>query len=204
MARARNIKPGFFTDAELVECEFWERLLFAGLWTLADREGRLEDRAKQIKIHLFPADDVDVEAGISALADHDLIIRYDVLGKRYIQIRSFGKHQNPHYKEEVSKIPPPPGGENQYIANGPSADLRRAILERDGKCLACGANEDLTLDHIVPRSKGGSDAEDNLQTLCRKCNSAKSNRQSSANHGPTSAYDSPASRADSGFRIPDS
>lgn len=107
MARSRNIKPGFFTDAELVECEFWERLLFAGLWTLADREGRLDDRAKQIKIHLFPADNVDVESGLSTLEDHGLIVRYEVAGKRYLHIPNFTKHQAPHIKEAPSTIPAP-------------------------------------------------------------------------------------------------
>jgi len=39
MARSRNIKPGFFKNDHLVELPFEYRLLFAGLWTLADREG---------------------------------------------------------------------------------------------------------------------------------------------------------------------
>jgi hypothetical protein len=43
MARARNIKPGFFANPELVELPFATRLLFIGLWTVADRAGRLED-----------------------------------------------------------------------------------------------------------------------------------------------------------------
>ena len=41
MARARNIKPGFFRNADLAELTFEARLLFIGLWTLADSEGRL-------------------------------------------------------------------------------------------------------------------------------------------------------------------
>ena len=48
MARARNIKPGFFANENLAECDPLARLLFAGLWCLADREGRLEDRPKRI------------------------------------------------------------------------------------------------------------------------------------------------------------
>ena len=49
MARARNIKPGFFKNEFLAEMPCEVRLLFIGLWTLADREGRLEDRPKRIK-----------------------------------------------------------------------------------------------------------------------------------------------------------
>lgn len=212
MARARNLKPGFFNDAELVECEFWVRLLFAGLWTLADREGRLKDKPKQIGIDIFPADSVDVDAGLEDLERHGFLIRYEVAGQRYLQIRNFSKHQMPHYKEPVSQIPAPQGWQDSgVVATGPSAELRAAILRRDGKCLECGATGDLTLDHIVPRALGGTDDEKNLQTLCRRCNSAKNNRQasslvnaSSANDEPTSANDSGASRADSGLRTPDS
>jgi len=50
MSRSRNIKPGFFRNADLVELPVETRLLFIGLWGLADREGRMSDRPKQIKI----------------------------------------------------------------------------------------------------------------------------------------------------------
>ena len=53
MARARNIKPGFFKNEFLADLPFETRLLFIGLWTLADREGRLEDRPRKIKMELF-------------------------------------------------------------------------------------------------------------------------------------------------------
>lgn len=105
MARARNIKPGFFTDAELVECEFWERLLFAGLWTIADKSGRLFDRPKQIKLDLFPADDVDIRSGLDSLERHGLIRRYSTSDQAIVQITNFAKHQNPHKDERASTIP---------------------------------------------------------------------------------------------------
>lgn len=41
------------------------------------------------------------------------------------------------------------------------------------KCAHCGAREDLTLDHIVPLSRGGSGGWDNLQLLCTLCNNRK-------------------------------
>ncbi len=49
-----------------------------------------------------------------------------------------------------------------------------ALLERCGhRCLACGATEDLSVDHVVPLSLGGSNAASNLQILCSRCNSQK-------------------------------
>ena len=68
MARARNLKPAFFTNDLLAEIEPLGRLLFQGLWCLADREGRLVDRPKRIKAELFPYDDADVDVLLSALA----------------------------------------------------------------------------------------------------------------------------------------
>lgn len=55
--------------------------------------------------------------------------------------------------------------------------IRKAVLDRDGHaCKHCGTGDDLTLDHIIPRSRGGTDDLANLQTLCRTCNSRKGAR----------------------------
>lgn len=105
MARARNIKPAFFKNADLVETSFETRLLFVGLWTMADREGRLQDRPRQIKMELFPGDAVDVDACLNALAQFDFIRRYVVGDKNVIQIVNFSKHQAPHGKEADSELP---------------------------------------------------------------------------------------------------
>lgn len=107
MARARNIKPSFFINEELVELPFSTRLLFIGLWTIADREGRLEDKPKKIKMALFPADDLDVNSALSELQNSGLIERYDIDNIKYIHILAFKKHQNPHIKEPASTIPAP-------------------------------------------------------------------------------------------------
>lgn len=51
------------------------------------------------------------------------------------------------------------------------------VFARDGyRCRACGSPDDLTVDHILAWSRGGSDDDDNLQTLCGTCNSRKGAR----------------------------
>jgi hypothetical protein len=107
MARARSIKPGFFKNEALAELPFEARLLFAGLWTLADRDGRLEDRPKRIKAELFPYDELGVDRLLSDLAQAGFIVRYTLDGNQFIGIPTFKKHQNPHVKEAASTIPAP-------------------------------------------------------------------------------------------------
>ncbi|WP_448678945.1 hypothetical protein [Pseudomonas nicosulfuronedens] len=105
MARARNIKPGLFENEELAELGPFDRLLFIGLWTLADREGRLEDRPKRIKMKLFPGDDYDVDEGLAALAEKGFVIRYEVEGYAVVEVANFLKHQKPHGTEKDSVLP---------------------------------------------------------------------------------------------------
>jgi hypothetical protein len=118
MARSRNIKPGFFRNEDLVELPYESRLLFIGLWTIADREGRLEDRPKRIKMELFPADSLDVDVCLNQLQAGGFILRYAVESDRYVQVLAFSKHQNPHQKEQPSTIPAPPTSETGEESTG--------------------------------------------------------------------------------------
>lgn len=192
MARARNIKPAFFANEYLADLPFHTRLMFIGLWTLADREGRFEDRPRRIKIQLFPLDDgLDIDLMLSELSKSGFLIRYEAAGIRYCQIVNFTKHQMPHHKEAASEIPPPDGMPAiTRHAYDVSQETRAFVFSRDGdKCLKCGERSSLTIDHIIPLSKGGDNSELNLQTLCHKCNSAKGDASKSYVEGivaPTS------------------
>lgn len=123
MPRARNIKPGFYKNEELAECSVWARFIFPGLWMMADREGRLEDRPKRIKAELLPFDTQPVEPLLAELAARGFIVRYQIDGASYIQISKFAEHQNPHYSEKQSVIKPPTFPENEPMkeANSRSA-----------------------------------------------------------------------------------
>lgn len=92
---------------ELAEIDPLGRLLFAGLWTIADREGRLFDRPKKIKAEVLPYDNCDMDKLLQNLNDYGFILRYEIDGTKYIQITNWVKHQNPHVKESASTIPAP-------------------------------------------------------------------------------------------------
>lgn len=108
MARARNVKPGLFRNEILGVADPLYTLLFEGLWVIADRDGRLEDRPLRIKADVFPyREGLNVDAMLTWLAENGFILRYSVEGKEFIQIIEFAKHQNPHKDERKSEIPPP-------------------------------------------------------------------------------------------------
>ena len=120
MARSRNIKPGFFSNEHLAEVDFATRLLFIGMWTEADREGRLEDRPRRLKMALFPADNVDIEKMLADLDHLGFITRYTIGSFNAIQIVNWAKHQNPHLKEAKSTIPEMPVPEHCPVKVGAS------------------------------------------------------------------------------------
>lgn len=67
-----------------------------------------------------------------------------------------------------------------YMVKAPrrrvAAVSRRAVFARDDyRCQYCGSHAD-SIDHVVPRSRGGRDVWDNLAAACRQCNSAKRDR----------------------------
>jgi len=62
----------------------------------------------------------------------------------------------------------------KLMQNKPS---RAMIYKRDGhKCQYCGSTKNLTIDHIIPRSRGGEDSWENLVVACMPCNTRKSDR----------------------------
>ena len=153
MARARNIKPGFFKNEDLAECTLAARLCFAGLWTLADRAGRLEDRPKRIKGELFAFDSIEVESLLGELQDRGFLVRYRNSDGSFIQISKFSTHQTPHYSEKPSVIKPP-----QLLESGSDDGIENpGTLQEDSKkeaVLKRGAQppDSLIPDSLIPDS----------------------------------------------------
>lgn len=119
--RARNLKPGFFTNEQLANCQPLARILYQGLWCLADRAGKMEYRPLKIKAAILPFDSCDTEKLIGELESQKLVKRYEVEGQQFLIIPKFTRHQTPHFKEKESEIPDP-----QEVIKKPSASPGQA------------------------------------------------------------------------------
>lgn len=105
MPRTRDLKHATFKNEELNSLPPLTRWLFTGLWTVADREGRLLDRPARIKAELLPYDDANADELLQQLHNAGFITRYESEGCRCIQVVTFSKHQNIHPKEQASELP---------------------------------------------------------------------------------------------------
>lgn len=106
--RARNLKPGLFKNELLAVADPLHTVIFEGLWCLADREGRLQDRPAKIHLEVNPGRPFDGTcASLDWLTANEFIHRYQADGAKFIQILTFWKHQKPHQNEAPSEIPAP-------------------------------------------------------------------------------------------------
>lgn len=106
MARARNIKPALLDNEVLGEADPINTLAFIGLWMIADKEGRIEDRPKRIRAQVFPfRSDVDMNIVLDWLNVNAFITRYQSNVGPIISIVKWSKHQRPHHKEAPSVLP---------------------------------------------------------------------------------------------------
>jgi hypothetical protein len=109
MPRIRLIHPDAPKDEAVATLSPLARVTWAYLPCHADRKGRLEDKPFNLRLEILPTDDVDMSHILSELEAGGLVARYAKGGRRYIQIRTFNKHQRPHKNEGDSVIPPPDG-----------------------------------------------------------------------------------------------
>ncbi|GMV19066.1 MAG: hypothetical protein AMXMBFR56_72900 [Polyangiaceae bacterium] len=109
--RRREISPEFWTDEKVVGISDGAKLLFIGLWNLADREGRLEDRPLTIGLKVRPWDAQSAAGLLNEIAEAGLVVRYSAAGGRALMcIPQFKRHQHPHPREVQSGLPGPEQG----------------------------------------------------------------------------------------------
>jgi hypothetical protein len=160
MARIRSVKPEFFQDEDLaVEVPNRDaRLLYIGLWGLADEHGRLRGNASSIKGELF-AYDMDltpevIDKLIDMLVDTGRAVRYTVRSSVYLFLPKLAKNQRLEPSKVPSRLPAPPSelaeqngassSENFPHESAPHADklsLKQAASSREQVASQRGAHE---------------------------------------------------------------
>ncbi len=179
MARIRMIKPEFFDDPDIGELSSAARLVFIGLWTQADREGRLRDEPKRLRTRILPYDRTDMDVILNQLAAGGFISRYADGDERVIQVTNFLRHQIPGRDEPPSEFTAPDGSSSPDIGRNPNGTVRARIYNRDNyACAYCRRNmatdvRARCIDHVVPLSRGGTHFDFNLVTACKPCNAKK-------------------------------
>ena len=137
--KKRMIKPAFFASVQLSKVSFPARLLFIALWTIADREGRLELEPELIKLRSLPYDKclfscpncqnepkLNINQLLNELAKETLVIIYG--HRKYVWIPTFKEHQKIHANEKPSQLPTPP----------PLTSSQIDLLEKHPKVLCNG------------------------------------------------------------------
>ena len=114
--RARSLKPGLFKNELLGKADPINTLVYEGLWALADRDGRLEDRPSRIHVEINPyRPEASTVQALDWLCARHFIVRYRVDEVDYIWIPTFLDHQNPHVREPPSKLPAPEKAEPDHV-----------------------------------------------------------------------------------------
>jgi hypothetical protein len=175
MARARNIKPGFFKNEDLAALPHVVRLLFIGLWSLADRDGRLENRPQRIRAEVFPYEVVDIPDGISRLESLGFLKCYSIAGKNYIEIVNWRKHQHPHHQENESVIPSSDKAEitSEVAPKSPRSNPSDFLIPDTGfSDSPIAADADVVTDEMVDlirkaHPRGTEDADDGRKAILK-------------------------------------
>ena len=155
--RIRSVKPEFFKHDVLGAYSCAHRLLFIGLWCMADCAGRLEHRPARIKVEVLPYDDVDISMLLSDLEKSGFIVVYSVDDQSFIEIPSFLRHQRITGKESEASSRFPgiqkkkPGKQRGNI--GETTGKQPDSLETEGRRKGNGDEEFCRFWNAYPKKK---------------------------------------------------
>lgn len=105
MSRIRSIHPGFWRDSDYVSMSAFARLLAIGLWNICDDKGTFKWNALEIKMEIFPGDNVEVSELLDEIAKTGLIMRYECGGKAFGAVKNFAKYQRPKKPNDIHPAP---------------------------------------------------------------------------------------------------
>lgn len=188
MSRIRTIKPEAFESLSLGRVPVPARWLFAGLWTMADDEGRLQDSPILIRSKLFPVDDLplsDVEDWLKSLIGEGHLCRYTAPdGTPLLHIPNFPVHQvinrpsksrlppcpTPHAAPEPAPRPGRPRKLATAVDPGPEPPRKCEKHANSRESPACGSCKEHRIQHeawqVATAARRAQEAEMAANTLC--------------------------------------
>ena len=167
MARIRTIKPEFWRSPDVMELDNFQKLLFIGLWNLADDEGRGVFSPEAIAADLFLTEYslsphgvlTDVSNAFVMYSELDMVQLYSVGRRKYFQVQNWGKHQKIN-RPTPSKFPAPDQG--VCIVQ---CEVIEDALDTHG-----GLTEDSVRTHDRNREQGTGNREQGTNTSSKKRN----------------------------------
>ena len=188
MARNRMIKPEFWEDEKIGALSPNAKLLFIACLNFADDEGLIRWNPFYLAASAFIYDNEaqkNIEQYMEELIKQEIVYVYNTADKKTIigWIINFHKHQRID-KPQPSKFQPP---------NLQNPGVKSIYAKRDKMiCYICGTemnyenhnfcgSKRVSIDHIIPKSKGGSDYPSNIRAVHISCNKSKGTKDLSDN-----------------------
>jgi hypothetical protein len=135
MAEKRIITSDIWQDDWFGELPFFEKLLWIGLFSrCADDQGRMIDNPVVIRATVFPYDDIPVNQIEQALQTYEScakVIRYEIEGKHYLQIKNWWDHQQGQWA--IPSKYPAPDGWNDRVRSYIKGEYREENWDKKGK-----------------------------------------------------------------------
>lgn len=187
MPRIRSIHPGIFTDRKFMGLSNEARVLLIGIWCHAWDDGVFKWDELELKARILPCDNVNIPDLLDELRGQDLVRIFEIDGCQHGAVRNFQKYQKPKKPSVSGNLPE---DLEEYVASSeakecPDRALRKELCEEQGgKCAYCKTDithfrkrwNSLEIDHVIPKSRGGNDARENLVASCRNCNRSKGDK----------------------------
>lgn len=168
MSRRRYLSTDISTDTavnRLAMKSDFAALLYTWMIPHCGDDASIPADAEEILLLVMPGRRdktvLDIEAALQLIEDAHFI---DRVGDRFVMTDERWKKWQSNIPGKLRRLP------WVKLRN----KVRPRILLRDSyRCVRCGSSERLEVDHILPIRHGGGNEDENLQTLCRRCNRKK-------------------------------
>jgi len=178
------IDPEFWSDEKIGTLPVACRIMFIGMWNFADDEGIIRFTSAFLKAMIFSYDNISmkkIKSYMEILENNEFVISYTggIARQKYAYIINFRRYQRID-KPQPSKLPPPPIKNHRIFTMYIKRDreichICNELIEYSPHINRVGSKTP-SLDHVIPKCKGGSDYPSNIKLAHLSCNKSKSGR----------------------------